>query len=79
MRLRHESRRIEHRLKGNIYERNFLSFLINQGLTDAGGNPFEGVSAYDPEDDIDAASDRLDLFLTAVDSLNDQCGAHNTA
>jgi len=49
-----------------------LRFLIERGLSDVGGNPFEGVSAYDPSGDLGDAKDAFDRFVAAVDAFDPQ-------
>ena len=55
------------------YETNpsVLSFLYNVGLTEAGGNPFEGVSGYAPDDNLNAMETAVDIFETEVSNLSD--------
>ncbi len=48
-------------------------FLVEKGLTEAGGNPYEGVSAPNLDDDITDIETRRDAFETAIDAL-----AHTT-
>lgn len=47
-----------------------LRYILEKGITDAGGNPFDGVSAYDPEDDLTNMQDELDEFITSVGALD---------
>ncbi len=47
-----------------------LRFIIDKGLTDVGGNPYEGVSAFDPDDSLDEMADSLDDFVSAVDEVD---------
>jgi len=47
-----------------------LRFIIDKGITDAGGNPYEGASAYDPSEDLATADERFEDFLTLVEALD---------
>jgi len=48
-----------------------LSFLFNEGLTAAGGNPFEGVSGYDPDDALSAIEVSINAFGNDIGGLSD--------
>ena len=43
-----------------------LRYILEQGITQAGGNPYDGVSSYDPEEEVDAMTTQLDSFLAEV-------------
>jgi len=47
-----------------------LRYIYEKGITDAGGNPFDGVSAYDPEDDLEEMQEELDDFITSVGTVD---------
>ena len=47
-----------------------LRFVYDKGITDAGGNPFEGVSAYEPDSDLDSTDTDVAAFLTEVEALS---------
>lgn len=47
-----------------------LRFILEQGTTAVGGNPFEGVSAYNPDDVLASVEDLKDLFRDDVDVLD---------
>lgn len=47
-----------------------LRFIQERGLTDAGGNPYDGVSAFDPLTELDDVDERLSEFVAAVDALD---------
>jgi len=47
-----------------------LRFIHDKGLTGVGGNPFEGVSAYNPGDALDEMSESFDDFMTKVDDID---------
>lgn len=47
-----------------------LRFLIEKGLTDVGGNPFEGVSAYDPGEQLGEAEDTFSDFRSKLDVID---------
>ncbi len=46
-----------------------LRFIHDKGTTDAGGNPFEGVSAYEPDEDLDTAESVTSTFQTLIEDL----------
>lgn len=46
-----------------------LGFIKYRGLTDVGGNPFEGVSGYDPEINLDLIQEGLDEFKEKLEAL----------
>lgn len=46
-----------------------LRFIFEMGLTSQGGNPFEGVSAYNTDEKLSETQTRLDAYLEKVDSL----------
>ncbi len=43
-----------------------LRYILEQGITEAGGNPYDGVSSFDPEEEIDAMTTQLDSFVAEV-------------
>lgn len=47
-----------------------LRFVYDKGITDAGGNPFEGVSSYDPATDLSATDADFATYLAGVGSLD---------
>ena len=47
-----------------------LRFLLERGITDAGGNPFEGVSAYDPGEQLGEAEDIFSAFRSKLDVVD---------
>ena len=47
-----------------------LRFILERGLTGLGGNPFEGVSTFDPGDDLDAIEDGVNDYVTKVDEID---------
>ena len=47
-----------------------LRFLIEKGITDAGGNPFEGVSAYVPDEQLDEARSLFSNFRSRLDTID---------
>lgn len=47
-----------------------LRYILEKGISDAGGNPFDGVSAFEPLDDLDRMQDELDGFMSSVDTIN---------
>jgi len=47
-----------------------LRYILEKGITDAGGNPFDGVSSYDPEEDLTVMQTELDDFITSVGNLD---------
>lgn len=48
-----------------------LGFLKERGLTDVGGNPYEGVSTYDPDDEISDIAASIEEFKTKIDLLDE--------
>ena len=46
-----------------------LKYLYNYGLTQMGGNPFEGVSAFDPVAELDFVRIAYDAFMEKVNAL----------
>jgi len=46
-----------------------LRFIFENGLTSQGGNPYEGVSAYNADEKLEEIKERLDLYLSKVDAL----------
>jgi hypothetical protein len=47
-----------------------LRYILEKGITDAGGNPFDGVSAYNPEDELVVMQEELNDFITSVGGLD---------
>lgn len=48
-----------------------LRFIIERGLTDVGGNPFDSAVSFDPSDYLDAVQERYDLLATNLDAFDD--------
>jgi hypothetical protein len=59
---------------GSTYRDNpsVLRFVKEKGITDSGGNPFEGVSAYDPEAELDSTDADFAELLSDVKALDPQ-------
>lgn len=45
-------------------------FIIDKGLTDVGGNPFEGVSTFDPGEALGVMNDSFDDYMEKVDGID---------
>jgi len=46
-----------------------LRFIAERGLTDVGGNPYEGVSAFEADDTLDTIDEGLATFRENIDAL----------
>jgi len=57
--------------KDDLYSDNpsVLRYILEKGISDAGGNPFDGVSAYNPETDLDTMQAELNAFMEDVSAL----------
>ena len=53
-----------------VLQPSLLRFIHDYGTTDAGGNPYEGVSAYDPDSDFDSVDEVIADFQSLVSSLD---------
>jgi hypothetical protein len=49
---------------------NVLGYIKDKGLTDVGGNPYEGVSAYDPDADYAGPAERISDLADSLDELD---------
>lgn len=47
-----------------------LRFILEKGLTDVGGNPFEGVSTYNPDTDLESMRDRVSDFMETIEGID---------
>ncbi len=47
-----------------------LRFIIDSGITLSGGNPYEGVSGYDPSSDLSEVEAALGNLKTAIDAID---------
>jgi hypothetical protein len=47
-----------------------LRYILQRGISDRGGNPYDGVSAYDPTEDLQEVQDQFSDFKDAITAIS---------
>jgi len=51
-----------------------MRFILEKGLADVGGNPYTGVSGYDPSADLEEVAGALTEFKQSIDAITPSTG-----